>query len=379
MSRFDADQDAFKDRVGEFSEREILPVAREIDERDMIPEDLLIQMGEEGLMGIVVPEEFGGLGRELSSCILAIEEVARASPSLALMVTVNNLLTCLPIMSFGTREQGERYLPRLASGDWLGSFALTEPGAGTDAAALTTSATREGDDYILEGEKAFITNMGRSSLATVFARTSDQGTRGISAFLVELPTMGMEMGDPLETTGMRGTVQMGFRMRGLRVPAENILGAEGGGFRLALWSLDRGRLGVAAQCIGIARACLDDAIEHAKRREQFGRPISDFQAIQFRLADMKAELEAARCLTWRSTLRMMGGNSTSSDPAMAKLLASEIAIRASREAMYIMGGRGYLKGCRVERMHRDALITEVYEGTSDVQRMILARDLTRPD
>jgi len=365
----------FRESVRRFAEEEVLIVAREIDEKDLIPDDLIASLGKEGLMGMIVPEEYGGLGKDLLSYVLALEELSKASPAVALIVTVNNSLVCAPIEEFGSVEQRERYLPRLARGECLGAFALTEPDAGSDAGSITTSAREEGGSYIITGEKVFTTNVGRSSLVVVFARTSEQGPGGISAFLIELPRDGTTTGESLEMMGMRGSIQMRFTMEDAVVPVESMMGTEGDGFEIAMWSLDRGRLGIAAQGLGIAQACLDDALVHGARREQFGRPISKFQAVQFRLVDMMTSIEGARCLTWRAARRMNGGNSTPGDAAMAKLLASRAAVEVSGDALYLMGGRGYLKGCRVERMYRDAKVTEIYEGTSDVQRMVLARDM----
>lgn len=372
------DHTSFRDKVRRFAEEDVLPVAREIDEKDLFPDDIIAIAGEMGLMGILVPEEYGGLGLDLVAYVLAIEEISKACPAVALTISVNNSLICSPIMMFGNDDQKGRYLPQLASGKWLGSFALTEPGAGTDAGAISTVAKKEDDVYVLDGRKMFITNMGKSSLMLVFAKTSPEaGSKGVSAFLIELPTKGLITEDPMEMMGMRGSQQMSFTMEGLEVAKENMLGKEGDGFKITLSSLDMGRLGVAAQSVGIARAALEDALEYSSKREQFGRRIFDFQSVQFRLADMTMKTEAASIMTIRAAWRMQEGASLSSDPAMAKLLASRVAIDVSGEAIYILGGRGYLKGCRAERLYRDAKITEIYEGTNDVQKMVIAKDLLR--
>lgn len=372
------DHISFRDEVRQFAEEDVLPVAREIDEKDLFPDDIIARAGEMGLMGIIVPQEYGGLGLDLVSYVLAIEELSKVCPAVALTISVNNSLTCFPIMMFGNDDQKERYLPQLASGNWLGSFALTEPGAGTDAGSISTVARKEDDVYILDGRKMFITNMGKSSLMLVFAKTSpDAGSKGISSFLVELPARGLITETPLEKMGMRGSQQMSFKMDGLEAAEENLLGKEGGGFKIALSSLDMGRLGIAAQSVGIARAALEDALDYSSKREQFGRRIFDFQSVQFKLADMMVKTEAASVMTIRAAWRMQEGASLSSDPAMAKLLASRAAVDVSGEAIYVLGGRGYLKGCRVERLYRDAKITEIYEGTNDVQRMVIARDLLK--
>jgi alkylation response protein AidB-like acyl-CoA dehydrogenase len=372
------DHISFRDEVRQFSEEDVLPVAREIDEKDLFPDDIIASAGEMGLMGIIVPEEYGGLGLDLVSYVLAIEEISKACPAVALTISVNNSLTCFPIMMFGNDDQKERYLPQLASGNWLGSFALTEPGAGTDAGSISTVARKKDDVYILDGRKMFITNMGKSSLMLVFAKTSpDAGSKGISSFLVELPARGLITETPMEKMGMRGSQQMSFKMEGLEAAEENLLGKEGGGFKIALSSLDMGRLGIAAQSVGIARAALEDALDYSSKREQFGRRIFDFQSVQFKLADMMVKTEAASMMTFRAAWRMQEGASLSSDPAMAKLLASRAAVDVSGEAINVLGGRGYLKGCRVERLYRDAKITEIYEGTNDVQRMVIARDLLK--
>lgn len=372
------DHISFRDEVRQFAEEDVLPVAREIDEKDLFPDDIIARAGEMGLMGIIVPQEYGGLGLDLVSYVLAIEELSKVCPAVALTISVNNSLTCFPIMMFGNDDQKERYLPQLASGNWLGSFALTEPGAGTDAGSISTVARKEDDVYILDGRKMFITNMGKSSLMLVFAKTSpDAGSKGMSSFLVELPARGLITETPLEKMGMRGSQQMSFKMDGLEAAEENLLGKEGGGFKIALSSLDMGRLGIAAQSVGIARAALEDALDYSSKREQFGRRIFDFQSVQFKLADMMVKTEAASVMTIRAAWRMQEGASLSSDPAMAKLLASRAAVDVSGEAIYVLGGRGYLKGCRVERLYRDAKITEIYEGTNDVQRMVIARDLLK--
>ncbi|NYT11664.1 MAG: acyl-CoA dehydrogenase [Methanomassiliicoccales archaeon] len=366
----------FRDKVRHFSEEEVLPVAREIDEKDLFPDDVITKAGKMGLLGIITPKEYGGMGKDLISYVLAIEEISKASPSVALTISVNNSLICSPLVHFGSEEQKTEYLPKLASGEWLGSFALTEPGAGTDAGSLSTTANRENDSYIINGSKMFITNMGKSSMILVFAKTSpEKGTRGISAFLVRAPDNALVTEAVLEGMGMRGSQQMSFQMKNLRVPIQNMLGKEGEGFKIGLWSLNMGRLGIAAQALGIAQAALEDALEYASKREQFGRPLSDFQAIQFRLADMAIEIEAAKSMIIRAAWRMEKGSASPSDPAMAKLLASHVAIKVSGDALTILGGRGYLKGSRVEKLYRDAKITEIYEGTSDVQRMIIARQL----
>jgi alkylation response protein AidB-like acyl-CoA dehydrogenase len=366
----------FRDKVKRFSEEEVLPVAREIDEKDLFPDDIITKAGKMGLMGIITPKEYGGMGKDLISYVLAIEEISKASPSVALTISVNNSLICSPLVQFGSEEQKKEYLPKLASGEWLGSFALTEPGAGTDAGSLSTAASREKDSYILNGSKMFITNMGKSSMILVFAKTSpEKGAKGISAFLVRAPDNALVTEAVLEGMGMRGSQQMSFQMKNLKVPIQNMLGKEGEGFKIGLWSLNMGRLGIAAQALGIAQAALEDALEYASRRKQFGRPLSDFQAIQFRLADMATEIEAARSMVTRAAWRMGNGSASPSDPAMAKLLASRVAIKVSGDALTIMGGRGYLKGSRVEKLYRDAKITEIYEGTSDVQRMIIVRQL----
>lgn len=366
----------FRDRVRLFSEEEVLPVAREIDEKDSFPDDVINKAGKIGLMGIITPKEYGGLGEDLISYVLAITEISKVSPSIALTISVNNSLMCSPLVQFGSEEQKKEYLPKLASGEWLGSFALTEPGAGSDAGSLSTTASRENDSYILNGSKMFITNMGKSSMVLVFAKTSpEEGIKGISAFLIRAPDDALVTEAVLEGMGMRGSQQMSFQMNDLKVPIQNMLGKEGEGFKIALWSLNMGRLGIAAQALGIAEAALEDAIDYASRREQFGRPLSDFQAIQFRLADMGTETEAAGSMVMRAAWRMTNGLASPSDSAMAKLLASQAAINVSGKALTILGGRGYLKGSRVERLYRDAKVTEIYEGTSDVQRMVIVRQL----
>jgi alkylation response protein AidB-like acyl-CoA dehydrogenase len=360
----------------EFAEQEVKPIAAECDREARFPHATVKRMGELGLLGIAVPEALGGGGADFLSYVLALEEVAVACASHAVVMSVNNSLVCAPIVTAGTPAQHERFLAPLASGRALGCFALTEPQAGSDARNLTTLARREGDDYVLDGRKVFVTSGRESTVALVFAQTDPaKAHRGISAFLVEKGTPGFLIPKVEDKLGLRASDTAEFVFEGCRVPVANRLGAEGGGFKLAMGALDGGRIGIAAQAVGIGRAALEASVRYARERQSFGVPIGQHQMIQWMLADMATGVDAARLLTWRAAVLKDQGKPYGTAASMAKLFASETAMRVATDAIQIHGGYGYIKDYPVERFFRDAKITQIYEGTSQIQRLVVARSL----
>ncbi len=360
----------------EFATREILPVASQLDAEHRFPTEIVRGLGELGLMGVTVPEEYGGAGMDHVAYVLAMEEVARACASTAAIMSVNNSLVCDPIVRYGTEEQKRRYLPVLASGRELGCYCLTEPQAGSDAASLQTTARLDGDRWVLNGTKVFVTNAREAWVFIVYARTEEvPGARGISAFLVERDYPGITVGKVERKMGLLASSTCEVLLEDCRVPRENLLGARGEGFKVALSTLDGGRIGIAAQAVGIARAALEESVAYAKERRQFGRPIAEFQAIQWKIADMATRIEAARLLALRAAWLRDQGKRCTVEASMAKLFASETAMFAAHQGVQIFGGYGYIKDYPVERYFRDAKITEIYEGTSEIQRMVIARNL----
>ena len=365
-----------KQTAANFAEKEVKPVATRMDHDGTYPLALVRRLGELGFLGMFVPQEFGGSGMDLVSYVLAMEEISKAWASLSVLMSVHNSLVCAPLLRFGTRAQQEKYLASLVRGERLGCYALTESGAGSDAGAIQTRATRSGDEYVLNGQKIFTTNGSRADLAIVYAVTDPpQGKKGISAFLVEKNTPGFIVGKLEDKLGLRSSETASLTFEDCHVPQTNRLGAEGEGFRIALETLDGGRIGIAAQSLGIAQACLDESLLHAQERRQFGRAIASFQAIQWMLADTATELEAARLLTYRAAWIAQQGNKVTQEAAMAKVFASEAANRIAYRAIQIFGGYGFIKEFPVERFFRDARITTLYEGTSEIQRLVIARAL----
>jgi len=360
----------------EFATREILPVASCLDREHRFPGEILRGLAELGLLGVMVPEEYGGAGMDTIAYVLALEEVARACASTAAILSVNNSLVCDPILRYGTEEQKRRYLPVLASGREIGCYCLTEPAAGSDAAALQTTARLDGDAWVLNGAKSFVTNAREAWVFVVYARTEPEpGARGISAFLVERDHPGLSVGKGERKMGLRAASTCEVLFQDCRVPRDNLLGRRGEGFKVALSTLDGGRIGIAAQAVGIARAALEDSVAYARERRQFGRPIAEFQAIQWKIADMTTRIEAARLLTLRAAWLRDQGHRYTMQASMAKLFASETATFAAHQAVQIFGGYGYIQDYPVERYFRDARITEIYEGTSEIQRLVIARHL----
>ena len=372
------EQEMVRQMVQGFVEKEVRPLASSMDREGHFPRDLLKKLAALGLMGAYIPPEYGGAGMELVSYVIAMEELSKAWASLGVIMTVNNSLVCDPIHRFGTESQKQRYLKPLARGERLGCYALTEPGAGSDAGAIKTRARRENGGYTLNGSKIFITNGQQADLAIVYAVTAqEQGKHGISAFLVEKGTPGFLVGKLEDKMGLRSSDTAELIFQDCHVPPENLLGVENEGFKIALSTLDGGRIGIAAQALGIAQACLEEATRYARERHQFGRPIGDFEAIRFMLADMAMEIQAARLLTYRAAHRRQQGTKITLHSAQAKLLASEMANRVAYKAVQIFGGYGYIKDFPVERYYRDARITTLYEGTSEIQRLVIARELLK--
>ena len=335
-------------------------------------------MAELGLMGVAVPDSDGGAGMDNVSYALAIEEISRGCTSTGVIMSVNNSLVCDPISRFGTDAQQKRWLAPLAAGEMLGCFALSEPEAGSDAAAQTTIATRDGDDWVLAGTKNWITNGPVADVCVLFAMSDkEKGSRGISAFIVPMDAKGVRTGPPDDKLGIRGSKSCQIFLDNVKLSQEHLLGEVGGGFKVAMSTLDGGRIGIAAQAIGIARACLEDSLDYALNRKTFGKPIAEHQAIQWKLADMATEIDAARLLTLRAAYLKDKKARYSKQAAMAKLYASDIANKAAREAIQIFGGNGFVTEYPVERHFRDAKITEIYEGTSEIQRIVIASHLIK--
>ncbi|GFO59409.1 butyryl-CoA dehydrogenase [Geomonas silvestris] len=368
------DHKVLRDSVREFVEHEVKPIARQIDEEHMIPDALVAKMADLGLLGSYLPEELGGAGMDLLSYILVVEEVSKACASSGVLISAHTSLCCGPILSFGNEEQQRRWLPDLTSGRSIGCFLLTEPDAGSDAGSIKTSYRREGDDFVITGSKIFITNGGYRGTGIVFA-TSDRSLKhkGISAFIVDLTTPGVEVLRNEEKMGIRGSYTTAFALDQVRVPAANLLGREGEGFKIAMDTLNGGRIGIAAQALGIAEGAFERALAYSKVRKQFGAPICDNQAIQFKLADMHARIEGARLVTYRAAWLKDAGKNYTLDSALSKMLASEAATFVTKEAIQIHGGYGFICDYEVERMYRDAKITEIYEGTNEVQRVVISK------
>ncbi|HEY6467858.1 MAG TPA: acyl-CoA dehydrogenase [Candidatus Acidoferrales bacterium] len=361
-----------------FAEAEVKPHARELDETGRFPRDILIKAAELGLLGIAIPQEYGGAGMDHIAYSIVIEEIARACASTAVILSVQNSLFCDPVLRFGTDVQKQRFLVPFARGEKIGCFALTEPQAGSNAAALTTKAIRKEGHYVVDGTKAWITGGGVADAALVYVNTKPElGEKGITALLVERGTPGFTAGKEEKKLGIHATACCELIFTGCKVPEENCLGNEGEGYKVALSTLDGGRIGIASQAIGIAQGAFEAALAYAKQRQAFGHSISDFQAIQFMLADMATEIEAARLLARRAAWKYDTGVRVTLEAASAKLFASEMATRVAHKAIQIHGGNGYSREYPVERAYRDARITEIYEGTSEIQRMVIAAQLLK--
>lgn len=372
------EQKMIRDTIRDFAEREVRPVAARTDAEARYPKEAVEKLGELGFLGCVVPPEYGGSGLDYLSYTLVVEELSRACAATGVILSAHNSLACFPILKFGTEEQKQRFLVPMASGRHIGAFALTEPEAGSDAANQKTVAVEDGDSYVLNGSKIFITNASVAQTFLVFCLTDPPaGVRGISALILERGMPGFEVGRREDTMGIRGSGACILTFDNVRVPRSQLLGEQNKGFRVAMATLDAGRIGIAAQAVGIGQACLDEAVRYAKERKQFGKPISALQAIQWMVADIATELEAARWLTYRAAAARDAGSEATLEAAQAKLFASEMAMRASHRAVQVHGGYGYTKEFTVERLFRDARITEIYEGTSEIQRLVIANQVLR--
>ncbi len=366
-------QQRIQQMVRAFAEAEVKPLAAEIDETHRFPTETVEKMKRYGLLGMNVPTEYGGAGADVLSYAIAVEELSKACATTGVILSAHNSLFCDPLLNFGTEEQKQKYLVPAAKGEVLGAFGLTEPNAGTDAASQASRAVLKEDHYLLNGTKIFITNSGEAEFYVIFAMTQpEKGTRGITAFIIEKSMPGFTFGKLERKMGINGSATRELIFKDVKVPVENRIGKEGEGFKIAMKTLDGGRIGIAAQALGIAQGALDQTITYIKQREQFGRSISKFQALQFTVADMTVQTEAARLLTYSAAVAKQDGLPYSDKAAMAKLYASETASFVTNRAIQLHGGYGYTQEYPVERMMRDAKITEIYEGTSEVQRMVIA-------
>lgn len=364
--------------VRTFAREVIVPRAAEIDETDTFPRDIVRKMADLGLMGLPIPEEWGGVGADFMSYVRAIEEISYASAAVGVILAVHTSVGTFPILYFGSEEQKQKFLPKLASGEWLAAFALTEPNAGSDASSIRTRAVRDGDDYVLNGSKVFITNGGEADVYCVFAVTHPgRGSRGITAFLVERDTPGFRIGKKERKMGLNGSATCELLFDDARVPAANRLGGEGDGFSIAMRLLDGGRIGIGAQALGIARAAFDAAHAYVRQRKQFGQELAHFQGVQFMVADMATRIEAAQWLIYNAAYRKEHGKKCSREASMAKLFASDTAMQVTTDAVQLHGGYGYIKDFHVERYMRDAKVTQIYEGSNQIQRVVIARQLSR--
>ncbi|MBO7200021.1 MAG: acyl-CoA dehydrogenase [Bacteroidales bacterium] len=369
-------EELFLQMIREFAEKEVKPLAAEIDEQERFPIETVEKMGKIGLMGIPIPKQYGGAGGTNMMYGMAVEELSRVCGTTGVVLSAHTSLCAAPILENGTEEQKMKYLPKLASGEWVGAFGLTEPNAGTDAAGQQTTAVLDGEEWVLNGSKIFITNGGYAHVYIIIAMTDKSlGTKGISAFIVEKGTPGFSIGKKEMKMGIRGSATTELIFENCRIPKDNLLGKIGGGFAIAMKTLDGGRIGIAAQALGIAQGAMDETIKYTKERKQFGRSISQFQNTQFQMADLETKVQAARLLVRSAHYKKDNGIPYSVDAAMAKLFCAETAMEVTTKAVQFHGGYGYTREYPVERMMRDAKITEIYEGTSEVQRMVIAGKL----
>ena len=364
--------------VREFAEKEIAPRAEEIDETDQFPDDLFRRMGELGIIGLPFPEKYGGSGSGYTGFVIALEEIARVSGSVAITLDAQTSLYCEPVYLFGTEEQKQKYLAPAVRGERIGCFGLTEPQAGSDAGATRARAVRDGDEWVINGQKIFITNGSVADFAVITAKTDpEKGTRGISAFIVERGTSGFELGRDEKKMGLKGSVTSELFFENCRIPAENLLGQENEGFRQFMITLDAGRVAISAMATGLAQGAFDKAVAYAQEREQFGQPIAKFQAIQWMIAEMATEIEAARLMVNRAAWLRENGQRFTKEAAMAKLFATEMSERVCHKAIQIHGGYGYCQEYEVERMYRDQRLCSIGEGTNQIQRLVIARQILK--
>ena len=376
--QFSEIHEMIRETARKFAKERVAPGTIERDEREEFPKAIVKELAELGFMGMMVPEEWGGAGLDTLSYALAVEEISKVDASVGVIMSVNNSLVCFGLNKEGSQLQKERFLRDLASGRKLGAFALSEPEAGSDASNQRTTAARDGDSYILNGVKNWITNGSTADIVLVMAATDKaKGAKGISTFIVEKGTPGFTVGKKERKLGIRSSDTVSLSLTDCRIPAANRVGEEGGGFKFAMKTLEGGRIGIAAQALGIAQACLDASTRYAKERKAFDHPIAELQAIQFKIADMATSVEAARMLVYRAAFLKDSGSPFGQEAAMAKLFASKIAVQAALEAIQIHGGYGYVREYLVERYLRDAKITEIYEGTSEIQKIVIARSLLK--
>ena len=373
-------QKLIRDTVRQFMEAEVRPVVKELERAEKFPEEQLRKLGEMGCCGMLTPEEWGGAGLDTMSYVLMMEEVARVHCAMSTALGVTNGAVQVPLLAFGSETQKKKYLKRMATGETLGAFCLTEPGAGSDAAGIQARAVRDGNLYKLTGTKSWVTNGSTAGVLIIFAKTNaEAGGKGISAFLVEPSFPGFRVGRHEDKMGQRSSPSVEIILNDCEVPAENRLGEEGQGLKIALSALDGGRIGIGAQAVGLAQGALDEAVKHAKQRKAFGKSLGEFQAIQWMIADMQMELEAARALVYQAAWLKDSGARMGAASSKAKLYASEMVNRVVAKAVQIHGSVGYSRETEVERMYRDARVITIYEGTSEVQRMIIARELLGED
>jgi alkylation response protein AidB-like acyl-CoA dehydrogenase len=373
------DQAQIRDAVRELCAREFAPHAARWDREGDVPHSAVQRLAEQGFLGMAIPEEWGGVGYDARTIVIVLEEIARVSAALAIMIAVHNSVGALPVFRFGTDEQRRRFLPRLVTQE-LAAFSLSEPDAGSDAGSLHSTAVREGDDYVLNGAKNWVTNGARAGVYLVFARTAREGVaanQGLTAFVVERGAPGLVLGKPEDKMGLRGSDTVSLALENLRVPASQRLGAEGEGFKIAMSMLDAGRIGVAAQALGVMRAAFEEAVRYAQVRHAFGGPLAKIQAVQFKLAEMERRIQCARLLIQRAAWLRDVGRAYTREAAIAKLYSSEAATWVTHQAIQIHGGYGYVKEYAVERYYRDVRVMEIYEGASEIQRLVIARSLLK--
>jgi alkylation response protein AidB-like acyl-CoA dehydrogenase len=361
--------------VRDFAKREVAPRAYQTDVEHRFPEEAVAGAASLGLLGVTIPEEYGGGGLDHTAFAILIEELARYCASTAVIIDVHTSVGMEPILAYGTEAQKRRWLPRLARGELLGAFALTEPGAGSDAASLRTTARPVGGGYVLNGSKTFITNLGRAGTYVVMARTGGPGAGGVSAFVVEAGNPGLRCGKAFEKMGLNGSPTGELHLEDCRVDAGALLGREGQGFAIAMSALDAGRIGISAQALGLAEGALEDAVEYLRQRRQFGKPLLEFQGLQFMLADMATQVEASRLLVYRAAALCDAGRPFTREASMAKLFCTDTAMRVTTDAVQLLGGYGYIEELPMARRMRDAKASQIYEGTNQVQRMVIARQL----
>lgn len=376
--KLNEEQNMLKEMVNHFAENEIRPVAKELEQNREFPSELIEKMADLGLMGMSVPQEYQGIKTDSLSVILVIEEISRVMPSLGVIFSVHSSLFCYSISKFGTEEQKRKYLPQAAKGEVLGAFSLSEPEAGSDALALKTTFVKKGDSYVLNGIKSWVTSGKNADAYILFAKPkSESGKSKLSAFIVDKDSPGLKVTKIEDKMGLHSSMTAEISLEDCKVPAKNILGAEGSGTKIAFHCLDYSRIGIAAQSVGIAQSCFDEAVKYSNQRQAFGQNLSSFQAIQFKIADMATRIDASRLLTYRAAKLFDQGKRLTKEAAMAKLFASEAANKIAYESLQIHGGYGYSKEFFIEQLYRDARVLSIYEGTSEIQRIVISRDILR--